>query len=90
MGLSAMVRANGAMLAPTLIFIVTMWALRVPFALGLKPWLGEAAIWWSFPFGSLTSALLAYGYYRWGRWRERPLMLAQVRAEPLPPSPKAP
>ncbi|WP_225783260.1 MATE family efflux transporter [Xenophilus sp. Marseille-Q4582] len=90
MGLSAMVRANGAMLAPTLIFIVTMWALRVPFALGLKPWLGEAAIWWSFPFGSLTSALLAYGYYRWGRWRERPLMLAQLKPEPLPARRDAP
>ncbi|RYF80975.1 MAG: MATE family efflux transporter, partial [Comamonadaceae bacterium] len=87
MGLSAMVRANGAMLAPTLIFIVTMWALRVPFALGLKPWLGEAAIWWSFPFGSVTSALLAFAYYRWGRWRERPLMLSQVRVAPLTPSP---
>ena len=54
------------------------------FALGLKPWLGDAAIWWSFPFGSITSAMLAYGYYRWGRWRERPLMMAQVQTQPLP------
>jgi Na+-driven multidrug efflux pump len=39
MGLFAVVRANGAMLAPTIIFAVTMWILRVPFALLLKPWL---------------------------------------------------
>lgn len=78
MSLSGIVRANGAMLPPTLIFIITMWLGRVPFALGLQPWLGEAAIWWSFPFGTVTSALLTYAYYRWGRWRERGLMLEQA------------
>lgn len=78
MGLFAVVRANGAMLAPTLIFLFTMWVLRVPFAVGLAPWLGDAAIWWSFPFGSITSALIAWAYYRWGRWRLRPLMLSSL------------
>lgn len=77
MGLFAVVRANGAMLAPMLIFLLTMWAGRVPFALWLQPWLGDAAIWWSFPFGSIASALVAWAYFRWGQWRERPLMLAQ-------------
>lgn len=76
MGLFAVVRANGAMLAPLLIFVVTMWAFRVPFAVWLEPWLGQAAIWWSFPFGSITSALIAWAYFRWGGWRRRPLMLA--------------
>ncbi|ARU06491.1 hypothetical protein CCO03_19125 [Comamonas serinivorans] len=77
-GLFAVVRANGAMLAPTLIFVVTMWVFRVPFAMGLAPWLGSAAIWWSFPFGSISSALLAWAYFRWGTWRQRPLMLSTV------------
>ncbi|MFO1199587.1 MAG: MATE family efflux transporter [Burkholderiaceae bacterium] len=76
MGLAAIVRANAAMLAPTLIFAVTMWGIRVPFASLLQPLLGEAAIWWSFPFGSIASALLAVGYYRFGRWRENRPMLA--------------
>jgi Na+-driven multidrug efflux pump len=82
MGLFAVVRANGAMLAPTIIFAVTMWILRVPFALLLKPWLGDASIWWSYPFGAISSALIAYGYYRMGRWRERPLMLMDVNGVP--------
>jgi putative MATE family efflux protein len=82
MGLFAVVRANGAMLAPTIIFMVTMWGCRVPFALWLAPWLGEAAIWWSFPFGSIASALLAWGYFRWGSWRARPLMLTPVNVNP--------
>ena len=37
MGLFAIMRANGAMLAPMLIFGLTMWVVRVPFALLLRP-----------------------------------------------------
>ena len=82
MGLFAVVRANGAMLAPMLIFAVSMWAFRVPFARVLQPVLGEAAIWWSFPFGSVCAALMALAYYRWGGWRRRPLMLAGAQPTP--------
>jgi len=77
-GLSAMVRANSAMLAPTIIYATTMWVMRVPFALLLLPVLGAAAIWWSFPLGTVGSAGLAYAYYRWGGWRKNKLMVAKV------------
>lgn len=81
-GLFAVVRANGAMLAPTLLFGIAMWGFRVPFAVGLKPWLGDASIFWSFPAGSICAALLAIAYYRWGGWRSRALMLAELNAPP--------
>lgn len=75
MGLFGIMRANGAMLAPMLIFALTMWAFRVPFALALQPLLGAAAIWWSFPFGTVCSALAAWAWYRRGSWRaQRPLL----------------
>lgn len=77
-GLFAIMRANGAMRAPMLIFALTMWAFRVPFALGLRPWLGDAAVWWSFPFGTICSALIAWAYYRWGGWRQQRAMLADL------------
>ncbi len=77
-GLSAMVRANAAMLAPTLIYATTMWVLRVPFAHFMQPILGPSAIWWSFPVGSVSSALLAFAYYRWGNWRANKLMVQGV------------
>jgi len=80
MGLFAIMRANGAMLPPTLIFAATMWFMRVPFAEWLSPVLGADAIWWSFPFGSIGAALVAVAYYRWGGWRDRPLLLAAVEA----------
>jgi putative MATE family efflux protein len=75
MGLFGIMRANGAMLAPMLIFGATMWGLRVPFAMLLRPLLGEDAIWWSFPFGSICSAVIAGAYDRWGGWRRQSLML---------------
>ncbi len=78
MGLFAMMRANGAMLAPTLIFAATMWVGRVPFAHALQPWLGADAIWWSFPFGALLSALVAWLWYRRGSWRRNRPMLESV------------
>ena len=45
MGLFAIMRANGAMLAPMLIFASTMWLMRVPFAWALQPWqIGRAHV----------------------------------------------
>lgn len=83
MGLFAIMRANGAMAAPMLIFAGTMWLMRVPFAWALQPWLGPAAIWLSFPFGTLGSAVVAWAWYRWGSWRDRGLMLdgAETQAD---------
>ncbi len=77
-GLSSMVRANSAMLAPTLIYAVTMWLFRVPFAKAMEPHIGAAGIWWSFPVGTISSALLALAYYRWGGWRSNALMTTGV------------
>lgn len=81
LGIFGVVRGNASMLAPTLIFALTMWGFRVPFAVFLQPLLGAKAIWWSFPFGSVCAALMAFGYYRWGAWRK-----LQARIEEPPAS----
>ncbi len=73
--LFGIVRANGAIVPPTIILCIALWAIRVPFAIELKPWLGQASIWWSFPLGTIASALGAFGYYRWGGWRKKKLMM---------------
>jgi membrane protein implicated in regulation of membrane protease activity len=54
---------------PLIILIISNWVIRVPFAWMLTPVFGPDAIWWSFPLGSVVSALLAVAYYRWGGWR---------------------
>jgi putative MATE family efflux protein len=77
-GLFAVVKANGVMLPPAIIFAITLWGLRVPFATLLQPAMGADAIWWSFPVGASASAVLAYAYYRWGGWRAHALMASSL------------
>jgi len=51
-----------------------MWVVRVPAAAWASHYLGATALWWSFPMGSLTSAVLAALYYRYGSWRKARLL----------------
>jgi putative MATE family efflux protein len=67
--LSGVVRSTGAVWAPMAILIFSMVAVRVPFAALMTPRLGEDAIWWSFPLGTITSAALTSLYYLFGGWR---------------------
>ena len=80
LGIFGVVRGNAAMLAPTIIFALTMWIFRVPFAVFLQPFLGAKAIWWSFPFGSVCAAIMAFGYYRWGGWRTKRTSIEEAPA----------
>ncbi|HEY5070972.1 MAG TPA: MATE family efflux transporter [Caulobacteraceae bacterium] len=67
--LSGVVRSTGAVWAPLTILIVSMVGIRIPFATLLTPSLGEDAIWWSFPLGTITSSILTSLYYKFGGWR---------------------
>ncbi|WP_157217547.1 MATE family efflux transporter [Flavisphingomonas formosensis] len=79
MVLTAVVRANGAVVAPLIILIVSVFPVRFMIALtGLPHW-GAEALWWSFPAGSIASLILQALYYRSGRWKT--LRMA------VPPSP---
>lgn len=63
------VRANGAVIGPLIILAISMYPVRIGFALALKPWLGADALWWSFPLGSMANLILAAAYYYRGGWR---------------------
>jgi len=64
------VRANGAVIGPLIILIVSTLPVRLGFAAGLMPVLGADAIWWSFPVGSIASLALSAAYYYHGGWRK--------------------
>jgi putative MATE family efflux protein len=76
------VRATGAVIAPLLILVTSLWAVRVPFAYLLIDTWSADAIWISFPLSSLLSMLMALAYYRYGGWREIRLGVATIRAAP--------
>jgi len=66
---SGIVRATGAVWPPLLAMILSLWVIRIPLANFLEPRMGVDGIWLSFPIGSLSTLLLAAGYYVWGGWR---------------------
>ena len=72
--LNGVIRATGAVWPPLLGLLISMWFVRIPFAHYLEPTLGQDAVWWSFPLGSMISLVLAAGYYRFGGWRKARLM----------------
>ncbi len=70
----AVVRANGAVLAPLGILILALYPIRIGFAELTRPLLGVDSLWWSFPLGSAATLVMAFAYYRFGRWRKGALM----------------
>jgi len=67
--LSGVVRSTGAVWWPMAILVISMVGVRIPFAALLIPRFGADAIWWSFPLGTVTSAVLTSAYYLHGGWR---------------------
>jgi putative MATE family efflux protein len=84
MVLFGVVRATGAVMAPLIMLVISLWCIRVPFAYWMLDRLQADAIWWSFPLASLTSILMAAGYYRFGGWRKVRMGIANARAAPVP------
>ncbi len=83
--LFATVRATGAVLPPLIILIVSVLLIRTGFAYSLRDWLGQEALWWSFPAGSIASLALAAAYYRFGGWRTMHMIEEERPAAGEPP-----
>jgi Na+-driven multidrug efflux pump len=71
----ATVRANGATIPPLIILAVTLFPIRLGFAIFGQRWLGSDALWLAFPIGSAFSLTFAALYYRYGKWRSPMLMV---------------
>jgi putative MATE family efflux protein len=80
MVLFSTVRANGAALMPLLFLFVSMYPVRIGFALAAQRWIGSDALWWSFPVGSVANLFMATAYYRYGNWRQGSLVVPEDAA----------
>ncbi|MDB5423997.1 MAG: Multidrug and toxin extrusion family efflux pump, YdhE/NorM-like [Phenylobacterium sp.] len=69
--LTSLQRAAGAVLAPLLFIFFAMWLVRIPLCVVTARYFGVEAIWWSFPFASVTILICSAAYYRFGTWRRR-------------------
>jgi Na+-driven multidrug efflux pump len=83
--LFATVRATGAVMPPLIILIISVLLIRTGFAYGLRDTLGQEALWWSFPAGSIASLALAIAYYRFGNWRSLRMIGEDRPVTGLPP-----
>lgn len=72
--LIGIVRANGSTIPPMVVLVISMWAVRVVFAKATLPYLGEDAIWISFPLGVIASITLNGLYFRYGPWRKAKML----------------
>jgi Na+-driven multidrug efflux pump len=68
--LFGVVRSTGAVTPPLIALAISLLGIRVFFAKILEGAWGSDAIWWSFPVSMAASALMAFGYYRFGGWRK--------------------
>ena len=78
-----LVRANGAVLAPLLILIISAVIVRFAVGFGLYPQYGADAIWWAFIAAGTASFVLSVAYYLHGGWKKLNILA------PSPPLPVA-
>ncbi len=74
-------RANGYVIWPLIVMIISMYPVRLGFAFGLYPLLGEDALWLSFPAGMVATALMGAGLYLHGGWRKGKLLPAEEASQ---------
>jgi putative MATE family efflux protein len=72
------VRANGQVVWPLIILFISMYPVRLGFALGGYDWLGADALWLSFPLGMTATMFMAIALYLHGGWRK-----SRMASEPL-------
>lgn len=74
-------RANGYVVWPLIVMIISMYPVRLGFAFGLYPMLGDDALWLSFPAGMVATALMGVGLYLHGGWRKGHILPAEEAAQ---------
>ncbi|PNK60807.1 MATE family efflux transporter [Psychrobacter sp. FDAARGOS_221] len=63
-------RANGYVIWPLIVMIISMYPVRLGFAFGFYSKLGSDALWLSFPAGMMATAIMGAGLYLHGAWRK--------------------
>lgn len=66
----AVVRANGAVMAPLIIMAVVLWGVRIPFATFMMNQWGSDGVFWSTPISAIVCLLLTTGHYCLSGWRK--------------------
>lgn len=71
--LNGVVRASGAMYQVLILNIISFWVLRYPLTFFFAKLLGDIGIAVGHGVSFLISSILAAGYYKFGKWKEKEL-----------------
>jgi putative MATE family efflux protein len=71
--LNGVVRAAGAMYQVLVLNIISFWVLRYPLTFLFSQWIGETGIAVGIGASFIVSSAAAWGYYRFGKWRDKRL-----------------
>jgi putative MATE family efflux protein len=82
--LSGLMRSSGTVLWPTLLSIISIWGVEVPFAYALAPKLGLRGVWIAYPVAFACSlALQTIYYYAFWRRQKLTVLLQSHQAGPV-------
>jgi len=76
MVVGSVVRANGAVIMPFIILVLSAVVMRFVIGFWLYPFWGADAIWAAFAASAVTSAVLSLAYYLHGGWRRARMIAA--------------
>ncbi len=68
---NGVMRGAGDTFVPMIFTLISLWLVRVPFAVLLSKHFGETGIWWSFPMGWGVGLIMSWIYYLTGRWKKK-------------------
>jgi putative MATE family efflux protein len=83
--LSGLMRSSGDVLWPTVLSIISIWAVEVPVAYALAPHYGLRGVWFAYPVAFACGLLFQTSYYQlfWRRKRLTTLLGESPPGEPL-------
>ena len=77
--LNGVVRASGAMYQVLVLNIISFWVLRYPLTFLFAKLLGDIGIAVGHGVSFLISSILAAGYYKFGKWKEKELFTSKSK-----------
>jgi len=75
--INGVMRGAGDTLVPLFFSIISLWFVRIPASYFLSLRFGAIGIWWGIPIAWFVGLLLAFFYYKTGRWKTKAVVRHQ-------------
>lgn len=76
--INGVMRGAGDTMVPMFISIISLWFVRIPVSWFLSLKFGAIGIWWGIPVSWFVGLILAFTYYKTGRWKTKAVVKAGI------------